>query len=124
MKRRGSGGFTLVEMLASMAVAAIVLPVAMQGVSLALTLSGQAKRELEAAQLARAKVAELTSTGAWQTAELSGDFGEECPEYRWRGQLTEYDGATLQQLDVNVTWTARGRERAVTLTTLVYVPGL
>lgn len=121
--RRRQAGFTLVEMLASLAVAAIVLPIAMQGVSLALRLSAQAKHEVEAGNLARAKMSELTATGTWQTAELSGDFGTDWPAYRWTGLLTEYDGTKLQQLDVTVTWTARGRDRAVTLTTLVYNSG-
>ena len=121
--RRRAAGFTLVEMLASLAVAAIVLPVAMQGVSLALRLSAQAKQEVEAGNLARAKMAELTASGTWQTTELTGDFGTDWPAYRWTGLLTEYDGTKLQQLDITVSWTARGRDRTVTLSTLVYTSG-
>jgi len=31
-------------------------------------------------------------------------------------------GATLQELDITVSWVARNRQRSVTLSTLVYTP--
>ena len=115
------GGFTLVEVLAALTLAAIILPVAMRGVSLAIAAAGHARQQMEAASLAETKLAELLSTGSWQEANLSGDFGEEYPQYRWSAEVSEWEEATLSQLDLRVTWTARRTERSVTLTTLVYV---
>ena len=122
-RRPPYGGFTLVEMLASLALVAIVLPVAMEGISLATSTAGLARQQLEAANLAQTKLAELLATGAWQTGVLSGDFGEDRPAYRWTGQVTEYEGTTLQQLDVRVGWTTRGMDYSMRLATLVYTGG-
>jgi len=118
--REWRAAFTLVEVLAALLLAAIVLPVAMQAISVATHAAGDARRRLEAAALAEGKLAELVAAGEWQTAELSGGFAPEYPEYTWRAEVTEWPTAAgLRQLAVEVGWVARGRERAVTLTTLV-----
>ena len=53
---RGRGGFTLVEVLASLALVAVILPVAMEGVSLAVGAAGLARDRIEAASLAETKL--------------------------------------------------------------------
>ena len=121
--RDARGGFTLVEALATLVLVAIILPVAMRGISLATAAAGHARRQVEAAALAEARLAELVSTGAWQDADLAGDFGDDYPGYAWTAAVTERKEATLRQLDVRVTWVARGAERSVTLSTLVYLEG-
>ena len=113
-------GFTLIEVLATIVLMGIVLPVAMHGVSLCMRSAQAARQRTEAAGLAEAKLNELLATGDWQSGLLSGDFGEAWPAYRWNGAATEWSDPTLQELSVRVTWTTRGMERDVTLTTLVY----
>jgi general secretion pathway protein I len=113
--------FTLVEALATLVLVAIVLPVAMRGVSLALAAAGHARRQVEAAALAEAKLNDLVVTSAWRDADLSGDFGDDHPGYTWSAEVTERDEASLRQLDVRVAWISRGAERSVTLSTLVRV---
>ena len=58
------GGFTLIEVLATMLLLGIVLPVAMRGVSVALSAAGTARHLSEAAVLAEAKLNELATPGA------------------------------------------------------------
>ena len=118
--RRRRGAFTLVEVLATLALAAIILPVAMRGISLATAAAGDARRQMEAASLAEATLAELLVTDAWQGTELSGDCGPDWPEYRWTAEVEDWEGGVLQQVSVRVEWTQRGTVRAVTLTTLGY----
>jgi len=120
--RRGEtlAAFTLVETLATLALVAIILPVAMRGISLATAAASQAKRQTEAASLAEAKLNELLTTNAWQSSELSGDFGQDWPGYRWTAAVQSWLGTTVQQVAVTVKWTALGKSRSVTLTTLVY----
>ena len=118
--RPRQAAFTLVEVLAALMLAAIILPVAMRGISLATAAAGEAKRQLEAASLAEAKLAELIATGGWQGSELSGDCGEEWPDYRWAAEVGDWEGTALRQVAVRIAWTARQRQRNVTLTTLVY----
>ena len=116
-------GFTLVEILATLTFAAILLPVVMQGISLCLGTAGQAKHEAEAAALAHGKLSEIVATGQYQQAVSSGDFGTDWPEYRWEARVGDWDGATVRQLDVTVSWRHLGKQRSVTMTTLVYIGG-
>ena len=115
--RRGRA-FTLVEVLATLVLVAIILPVAMGGISLATSMAGLAKQRLEAASLAETKLAELMATGEWLGGDLSGDFGPERPEYRWYAEAHDWEEDTVRLLDVRVEWTSRGNDRSVTLTTL------
>jgi type II secretory pathway pseudopilin PulG len=112
--------FTLVEVLAALALAAIILPVAMRGISLAASAAGSAKRQIEAASLAEAKLAELIATGQWQGPELSGGFGADWPDYRWTAEVTNWQGVSLKQVMVTVEWSSRTAARSVRLATLVY----
>ena len=113
-------GFTLVEVLASLVLVAIILPPVMKGMSLALTAAALARQRVEAASLAESKLAELVATGAWQEGDSSGDFGSDWPDYRWSATVEDWEGTIVRQVDLSVLWKARGTERHVTLTTLVY----
>ena len=116
-------GFTLVEVLATLVLVAIILPVAMSGISLALETAGVSRRQTEATALAHAKMEEIVATGQLQNAELTGDFAPDRPEYRWVAQVNPWQGTQVRQLDVQVSWNQRGRDRSVTLTTLAYTGG-
>lgn len=117
---RGRGGFTLVEVLASLALVAVILPVAMEGVSLAVGAAGLARDRIEAASLAETKLAELLADGSWQSGDQSDDFGTERPGWRWAATVEDWSGTTLRQVELRVTWTSRGHERSVAITTLAY----
>ncbi len=117
------GGFTLVEILATLTLATIVLPSVMQGISLSLATAEQARRQVQAASLAHGKLSELVATAQLQHDVLSGDFGTDWPDYRWEARLGDWDNPALRQLDVTVFWRQLGRDRSVTMTTLVYTGG-
>ena len=114
-------GLTLVEVLATIVMISIILPAAMQGISICTSTSVVARQRSESAALAEAKLSELLATGEWQYGAMSGDFGEEWPEYRWSGGASAWSAdPTMTELYVRVTWTSRRQEREVVLTTLVY----
>jgi type II secretory pathway pseudopilin PulG len=118
LRRRG---ITLVEVLATIVMMAIVLPAAMQGISLCTSSAAVARQRSEAAALAEAKIGELIATGDWQFGGLSGDFGEAWPDYRWEGTAGAWaSDPTMTELSVRVSWTSRQQEREVILTTLIY----
>ena len=123
-RRRPShrGGFTLVEVLATLVLLGVVLPVAMRGVSLAISSADVARHTAEAASLAEAKLNELVITGDWSVSGASGDFGAEWPDYRWTCQSAGRDYG-LTEVMLSVVWTDKGRERDVTVSTLVYDTG-
>ncbi|MDY7010189.1 MAG: hypothetical protein SVV80_05480 [Planctomycetota bacterium] len=112
--------FTLIEVLTTLTLAAIVLPAVVDGILLSLATAGHARRQSEAVSLAQSKLAELVAGGQFHNSELTGDFGPDWPEYRWSAQVNTWEDTPLLQLDVSVNWTHRGKQRSVTLTTLIY----
>ena len=124
MKRPGfltmrRNGFTLVETLATLTLAAIVLPVAMQGVSTATRAAAEARRRREAATLAEATLADLIATAEWQGSDLSGDF-DDWPAYHWTAEVEAWEGTTLWLVTVEVRWNSGRGEHRVVLSTLAY----
>lgn len=121
-QRPGRGGFTLLEVLATMMLIAIVLPTTMKAISLCTAAAGVARSVDEAARLGDSKLNELATSPSLATGSQSGDFAPDYPDYRWTAQITERD-TDLLEIAVQVTWTERGQERQVTLTTLQYTGG-
>jgi len=121
-RRRGrrEGAFTIVEVLATLALAAIVLPAVVHGVLLCLSVAGYAHDQAQAAALAQSKLADLLTNNETSDAEATGDFGEDYPGYAWTARVDDWTDDRLVQVDVAVTWTRRGQSREVVLSTLVY----
>ena len=119
-RRTARRGFTLVEVLASLALVAVILPVAMKGVSLGIGAADLARDRIEAAGLAVATLNALLADGSWQGGDQSGDLGAERPGWEWALTVEDWSGTTVRQVEVTVTWTSRGRERSVALVTLAY----
>ena len=114
------GGFTFIELLATVVLIAIIMPVAMQCIALCTRLGGQSRRQIEGASLARTKLTELTASRDWQTGAKGGEFGSDWLGYRWTAEVSSWTDSTLRQLDVTVLWESQGRQRSVTLSTLVH----
>ena len=120
--RRGPGrqGFTLVEVLASMVLVAIVLPVAMKGVSMALQIAALARQRSLAVSLAETELSDLITAAPWDQASMKGDF-EDYPDYHWTAEVTQWESTTVQQVEVErAVDDARAGTQSVTLDTLVY----
>jgi prepilin-type N-terminal cleavage/methylation domain-containing protein len=127
-------GFTLVEALATLVLVAIVLPVTLRGITLALSMGSTSARRTEAIMLAESKLSELLATGAWEGSALEGDFttspsgeslttekGGRITTYRWAATVEDWLDTTVKELTVRIIWEARGVEQDVALTTLVNV---
>ena len=112
-------GFTLIEVLVTLLLLAVVLPVVMSGVSLSLRAAEDSRSKAQASLLAQAKLSELQAENQWDLQKMEGDFGSSYPQYRWAAQLTNFEGSTLEQLDVTVLWRQRGQQYSVALSTIV-----
>ena len=120
---RPDRGFTLVEMLATILIIALVLPTTMRGISLVTRMASQSRREIMASTLAETKISELIASGEWQSGGISrGDFGNDYPEYVWDIDVKNWEISPMSQLSVSVYWDGGQylEDRCVTLTTLVY----
>ena len=115
-----SHGFTFVELLATVVLIAVIMPVAMRSIGLCTRLAGQSQRQIEAASLAKAKLTELTVSGEWENGDQRGDFGTDWPVYEWSATVANWTEASVRQVDVTVSWRSAGREQQVTLSTLMY----
>lgn len=114
------GGFTFVELLATVVLLAIIMPVAMQSIGLCTRVAGLSRRQVEAASLARAKLTELTVTHDWENGTQRGDFGTDWPGYEWTAAVTNWTDSAVRQLELTVSWRSMGKRRELTLSTLVY----
>ncbi len=120
MKR--SRGFTLPEVLATMVLVGVVLPVAMRGITVAMQTSAHARRSAEAAELAQRKLNELVLMGDSSLFTSSGTFGNEWPGYRWDSNFTTGQFG-VYIVNLNVYWPERLSEQSFTLSTMVYIAG-
>ena len=117
---RRKSGFTFVELLATVVLIAIIMPVAMQTISLCTRLGGLSRKEIEAASLARVKLTELTASDEWQSSSKAGDFGTDWPGYRWSAEVSNWTDSIVSQIDLTVHWQSQGIDRSLTLTTLAF----
>ena len=119
-RERRQGGFTFAELLATVVLIGIIMPVAMQTIALCTRLAGLSRKDIEAASLARTKLTELTASGDWQSSGKAGDFGSNWPGYRWTAEVSNWTDSVVSQIDLAVHWQSQGRERSLTLSTLAY----
>ena len=116
--RRPRSAFTLIEVLATLVLIGIVIPVAMRGVTVALAAASSARHQAEAATLAESKLNESVAQGDFNTGG-QGDFGADFPLYRWALQTTQHD-LDVTEVMVTVNWNERGDKRALNLSTFVF----
>ena len=121
----GKKGFTLVEILATFVLMAIILPVAMQGISAASKLASQARHRVTAGVLAEQMLSEMILTGDYEDGDQDGEVSSGNRYYVWQLEVLDWEEeSSMQQLDLSVTWEdAGGRENIVLLSTLVYTGG-
>ncbi len=117
-----SKAFTLVEVLATMLLITIVIPVAMRGISLSTRMASHSKRQIQAVYLAKSKLAELIASQNWKNSSKSGNFGSDWLDYEWQLETAEWQIESVYQLDLRVSWdkVTQLEKRSVSLSTLVY----
>jgi len=122
-----SAGYSMVEVLASLLLAAIVLPVALRGIAQGVRVTAVGADRLEATMLAEMKLNELLATGAFTSGDEEGDFSDyniddqepRYAQYIWRSHAEDWDDdGAMQQVDVTVYWERSGTLQSVTLSTL------
>jgi type II secretory pathway pseudopilin PulG len=123
-RHTGDSGFTLVEVLATFVLLALILPVAMQGISLAMKLGTKSKRQIAAAALAESRLSEMILSGDYEDGDQSGEIDDEDSDYDYTWDLAVDDWNeedSMQQVTMTVTWTdSVEAEHSVVLSTLVY----
>lgn len=112
-------GVTLMEVLATLLMVAIVLPAAMKGVTVSMQAAARARHQTEAAALAEMKLNEVLAARNTSLNTGSGDFGVDYPDYRWETTAVSRE-LNLYEITVIIRWNERGMERMYQLSSLIY----
>ena len=121
--RRRAGGFTLNEALAAIGVLMIVIPVLLQGFTLAGGIAQTTRQTADATALAQSKLDEIIATNDWQYGSTSGEELIGPTRYQWVSALDQYESeVNVQTLTITVSWERRASQHTVVLATIVYMP--
>lgn len=112
-------GFTLAEVLAALLFMAIVIPVAVEGLQVAVRAAQMGTRRTEAARVGERVLQELVVTGQWRRGAQSGQVTEGTRTYEWQSRLDPWLDGRLRLLTVQVRFPVQGREYEVYLSTVV-----
>lgn len=121
--RQRQRGFTLVEVLASMLLMAIVIPVAMEGMSVASRVGILGQRKAAAMRVAERVLNELIVEQQTQQNSSTGTTVDGDTTYPWSMRVENWPEDAMQQLTVTVIFTVQGNNYDVSVTTLLPATG-
>lgn len=119
--RRNRRGFTLAEVLAALVLMAIVIPVALEGMSVVSRAAVLGQRKVAAMRVAERVLNEqmlLLSQGQVVENSASGVESEGGTDYPWTLQTKTWEQDAMTQLTVRVTFTVRGAQFEMKASTL------
>ncbi len=119
LRKRRSGGYSLVEMVAALTIFGIGVLGTMELFTTCLQSTSASLSHTQAVYLAQGLVEEVIAEGGLYASSDSGDFGQEYPRHSWSYEIENTDQVGLMLLRILVTWNERGREKEFALTTLV-----
>ncbi len=116
--RNGFLGFTLAEVLAALLLMAIVVPVAMEGVSIASRAGVVGQRKAAATRIAERVLNELIATNQLAQSTASGSVTDGDTTYPWTMQTEPWPEDAMTLMTVKVTFTVQGRDYDVSVCTI------
>lgn len=111
--------FTFAEILVAMAFIGLVIPVAMQAITISSRAGTFASRKATAVQLGDALLQELAITDQWRSGSQSGQFEAPYADFGWQIQSENWDQQGMTQLSLQVEFLVQDQRYNVVLTTLV-----
>ena len=114
-RSRGSpqGGFTLLEVLISLLIVAIVLITCLRAQNQGIRLYTLSRDMTIATILARQKMGEIEATGFPELGEEDGDFEEQFPGFTWKSAVSQTPFDEARRVDLSIVWKDGTRERRV-----------
>ena len=117
----GESGFTLVEILVTLAILAAVLPALLNAFASAARNQALSDNSTTALYLLKFRMAEIEMEGFPDVGEASGEFGENS-RYRWNSIVEDIESEEIEnvrRVQVTVTWQHKSRERSMSMTTFI-----
>jgi len=96
-EKRGTAGFSMLEVMVALAIMAIVLVAVYRMHSQTLSMTAAARFQTEAPLLAQQKLAQIESSGDAIGSD-SGDFGEDFDGYRWTVEVADVVSEALGEV--------------------------
>jgi type II secretory pathway component PulJ len=126
--QRATAGFTLAEVMAALVFMAILIPVALEGLSIASRAGEVAARKGDAALVAERILNESLVTTNWNQTVQSGTLRQGFRDFRWTLRNDSWNGdpnqSVMRLLTVEVKFAAQGQDYSVHLSTLANSPSL
>jgi type II secretory pathway pseudopilin PulG len=126
--RRATAGFTLAEVLAALVFMAILIPVALEGLSIASRAGEVAARKGDAALVGERILNESLVTTNWNQTIQSGTLRQGFRDFRWTLRNDPWNAdlnqSAMRLLTVEVKFAAQGKDYSVHLSTLANSPSL
>jgi type II secretory pathway pseudopilin PulG len=126
--QRATAGFTLAEVMAALVFMAILIPVALEGLSIASRAGEVAARKGDAALVAERILNESLVTTNWNQTVQSGTLRQGFRDFRWTLRNDPWNGdpnqSVMRLLTVEVKFAAQGQDYSVHLSTLANSPSL
>jgi general secretion pathway protein I len=111
-------GFSLIEVLAALAIFGLSIGGLIQGIAMALAQWSVAEDQTKALMLAENVMEEIIYNADLTPGEEGEPYEPPDDRFAWESVIEETDVPGLVRIEVRVAWTSRGQERDVVLTTL------
>lgn len=117
LPRQNAQGFSLIELVAAMAIFSMCVLACLELYSVSLRSAGDSVAYTQAVFLAQGAMEETLSDDYLIAGTDSGDFGANYPNHAWEVEIKETEQKGLMEVDLVVKWTARGKEKSYALIT-------
>ena len=107
------GGFTLLEVLISLAIISIVLITCLRAQNQSIQVYNLSRDMTVATILARQKIGEIEAAGFPELGEDEGDFEEQFPGFTWKKAVSMTPFEEARRVDLSIIWKDGIRERRV-----------
>src|SRR3954452_14558751 len=123
LRHTAQAGFTLAEVLAALVFMAILIPVALEGLSIASRAGEVAARKGDAALVAESILNQTIVTTNWNGSVQNGVVRQGVRDFRWTLHNDSWDRDPnqngMRQLTIEVVFAAQGRDYTLRMITLV-----
>ena len=116
---RNPAGYILLETMVSLVIVAVGLTSVLEAFGLSRSTSRRTASGEVAVLLAQQKLEEVRSLPGGFVGTQEGDFGPANPQFAWRCTIDPVEGEKFHSARVEVTWTHQGRQRSVSLGSLM-----
>ena len=121
LTRSRRSGFTLLEMMVALSVMSIAMIALLRVVIGNVNAVADARDRTIAAGLAEAKLHDIERDSQQQTADGSGNFGEENKYFSWTSQTQETQWPSLKRVGVTIVWIRGKVQKQLSVETLIRI---